>query len=131
MALYDNPNVKFVIPEEGGMRWNDNMCIPKGSTERMEQTLSLMNYWYDPAPATLLSEYIGYFTGVAGVSDRIQADADAARESGDTETADLLDVLAPTVEPTEDQISNTYTDQQLSETEEAEWNALFDSVLGA
>ena len=131
MALYDNPNVQFVIPQEGGMRWNDNMCIPKGSTERLEQTLTLMNYWYDPAPATLLSEYIGYFTGVAGVADRIRDDATAAREAGDTETADLLDVLAPTVEPTSDQIDNTYTDKQLSEEEEAQWNALFDEVLGA
>jgi spermidine/putrescine transport system substrate-binding protein len=131
MALYDNPDVRFVVPEEGGMRWNDNMCIPKGSTERLEQTLQLMDYWYSLDAATLLSEYIGYFTGVAGVGDRIQADADASRESGDSETADLLDVVAPSVHPTSDQIDNTYTDKQLSEDEEAEWNALFEEVLGA
>jgi spermidine/putrescine transport system substrate-binding protein len=130
MALYDNPNVRFVIPEEGGMRWNDNMCIPKGSTERIEETHQLMDYWYDPAAATLLSEYIGYFTPVKGLPALIQADADAAREAGDTETADLLDVLAPTVEPTEDQIDNTYTDKQLSEEEDAEWNNLFEAVIG-
>jgi len=130
MALYDRPSVRFVIPAEGGMRWNDNMCIPKGSTERIEQTHQLMDYWYDPAAATLLSEYIGYFTGVSGLPDLIQADADAAREDGDTETADLLDVLAPTVSPTADQIDNTYVDKQLNEEEEAEWNNLFEAVIG-
>ena len=34
------------------------------------------------------------------------------------------------MEPTPDQIDNTYTDKQLSEEEEAEWNALFLEVLG-
>ena len=30
MNLYDNDKVKFVVPESGGMRWNDNLVIPKG-----------------------------------------------------------------------------------------------------
>lgn len=125
MQLYDNPDVKFVIPSDGGMRWNDNMAIPKGSTERMAETLQLMDYWYSLDAATLLSEYIGYFTPVNGVSDRISQDAQAARDSGDTETADLYDTLAPTVVPTTDQIDNTYPDKQLTEEEEAQWNDLF------
>jgi spermidine/putrescine-binding protein len=112
------------------MRWNDNMAIPKGSTERYEQTLELMDYWYSLDAATPLSEYVGYFTGVAGVQERIQADADAARESGDEETATQLEVTGESVVPTGDQIENTYTDKQLSEDEEAEWNALFLEVLG-
>jgi spermidine/putrescine transport system substrate-binding protein len=130
MALFDNPDVVFVIPEDGGMRWNDNMAIPKGSTERLDQTLQLMDYWYSLDAATLLSEYIGYHTGVAGVQERIQADADAAREAGDEETATQLEVTGESVVPTADQIDNTYTDKQLSEEEEAEWNALFLEVLG-
>ena len=31
MQLYDNPNVQFVIPEDGAMRWNDTLAIPKGA----------------------------------------------------------------------------------------------------
>ena len=130
MQLYDNPDVKFVIPSDGGMRWNDNMAIPKGATGKIEQTYQLMDYWYSLDAATLLSEYIGYFTPVAGVSDRIATDAQAARDAGDTETADLYEVLAPTVEPTEDQLANTYPDKQLSEEEEAQWNDLFLEVIG-
>lgn len=130
IQLADNPDMVFVIPEAGGMRWNDNMCIPKGSTEKIDQTHQLIDYWYDLEAATTLSEYIGYFTGVAGVSERIQENADAAREAGDTDTADYLDGVAPIVVPTPDQIDNTYTDKQLSEEEEAQWNDLFLEVLG-
>jgi spermidine/putrescine transport system substrate-binding protein len=130
IQLADNPNVRFVIPEGGGMRWNDNMCIPKGSTEKIDQTHQLIDYWYGLDAATTLSEYIGYFTGVAGVKEQIEANAQAARDDGDSETADYLDGVAPIVEPTPDQIDNTYTDKQLSEEEEAEWNDLFLEVLG-
>ena len=81
MALNDNPNVQFVVPEAGGMRWNDNLAIPKGSG-RIEDALKLLDYCYDPVAATTLSEYIGYFTPVAGVDQRIVADAEAARDGG-------------------------------------------------
>ena len=132
MQLYDNPKVKFVIPDGGGMRWNDNLAIPKGTT-RIEDAHKLLNYWYDPAAATTLSEYIGYFTPVKGVSDRITADAETARAGGDgaspdPTTADLYDTLAPTVVPTAAQLAGTYPDKQLDEVEEAAWNDLFLAV---
>ena len=34
MQLYDNPNVRFVIPQDGAMRWNDTLAIPKGASPR-------------------------------------------------------------------------------------------------
>jgi spermidine/putrescine transport system substrate-binding protein len=130
MQLYDNDKVQFVVPDSGGMRWNDNLVIPKGGAAK-DNALKLMDYYYDPAAATILSEYVGYFTPVNGVSERIAADAEAAREAGDTETADLYDALAPTVVPAPEQIENTYTDKQLTEEEETQWNDLFEAVLGA
>ena len=134
MQLYDNPKVKFVIPDGGGMRWNDNLAIPKKAAQ-VENAHKLLNYWYDPVPATTLSEYIGYFTPVKGVSERIKADAVALRAgspeaSPDPTTADLYDTLAPTVVPTADQLAGTYPDKQLDEAEEAQWNDLFLKVLG-
>jgi spermidine/putrescine transport system substrate-binding protein len=130
MALYDNADVQFVIPDSGGIRWNDNLCIPIGAANP-SGAHTLMNYWYDPVPATILSEYIGYFTPVAEVPDRIRQDAEAAREAGDDETADLLETIAPTVAPTEEQLANSYEDKPLTEEEEAEWNALFLELRGA
>ncbi len=134
MQLYDNDKVKFVIPDGGGMRWNDNLAIPKKAAQ-IDNAHKLLNYWYDPAAATTLSEYIGYFTPVQGVQDQIKADAEAARAGGpdaspDPDTADLYDTLAPTVVPTADQLAGTHPDKQLDEAEEAQWNDLFLQVLG-
>jgi len=135
MVLNDNPNVKFVVPDSGGMRWNDNLVIPKGGAN-LENAHKLLNYYYDKAAATMLSEYVGYFTPVKGVSEQIAADAETARAGGpdaspDPETADYYDALAPTVVPSEDQIGNTFPDKELTEDEEKQWNDLFEAVIGA
>jgi spermidine/putrescine transport system substrate-binding protein len=124
MQLNDNDKVQFVIPQDGAMRWNDNFAIPKGTT-RLHGAHKLMNYYYGVPGATMISEYIGYFTGVNGVQDQIVADAEAYRADGDTENADYYDAVAPTVVPTEDQLANTFTDKELTEDEEAEWNDLW------
>jgi len=133
MNLYDNDKVKFIVPDTGGMRWNDNLVIPKGGAN-LDNAHKLLNYYYDPVAATTLSEYIGYFTPVKGVDAKIKADAEAARAGGDGAspdpgTADLYDALAPTVVPGPAQVANTFTDKEMTEEEEAQWNALFEKVL--
>ena len=130
MNLYDNDKVKFVVPDTGGMRWNDNLVIPKGGAN-IEEALKLIDYYYSVPAATMLSEYVGYFTPVKGVSEQITKDAAAAKADGDKETANLYTALAPTVVPDQSQISNTYTDKQLDEAEEKQWNDLFEAVVGA
>jgi len=135
MVLNDNDKVKFVVPDSGGMRWNDNLVIPKGGAN-LENAHKLLNYYYDKAAATMLSEYVGYFTPVKGVSEQIKADAEAARAgsadaSPDPATADYYDALSPTVVPSAEQIGNTFPDKQLTEEEEAKWNNLFEAVIGA
>jgi spermidine/putrescine transport system substrate-binding protein len=124
MQLNDNDKVQFVIPDTGAMRWNDNFAIPKNA-QRINGAHQLMNYYYGVPGATLISEYIGYFTGVSGVQEQIVADAEAYRAEGDTDNADYYDAVAPTVVPTDDQLENTFTDKELSEEEEAQWNDLF------
>jgi spermidine/putrescine transport system substrate-binding protein len=124
MQLNDNDKVQFVIPADGAMRWNDNFAIPKRA-ERINGAHQLLNYYYGVPGATLVSEYIGYFTGVAGVQEQILADVEAYRAEGDTENADYYEAVAPTVVPTDDQLANTFSDKQLTEDEEAEWNDLW------
>ena len=128
MQLYDNDKVQFVVPDSGGMRWNDNLVIPKGGANK-DNAHKLLDYYYDPAAAAMLSEYVGYFTPVKGLDARILEDAEAAR-ADDPEWADTLEAMAPTVVPTADQIANTFTDKQLTEEEETQWNDLFEAVLG-
>jgi spermidine/putrescine transport system substrate-binding protein len=129
MQLYDNDKVQFVVPDSGGMRWNDNLIIPKGGANK-DNAHKLIDYYYDPAAAALLSEYVGYFTPVKDLDAKILEDAEAAR-ADDPDWADTLELMAPTVVPAADQIANTFTDKQLTEEEETQWNDLFEAVLGA
>ena len=131
MNLYDNDKVRFVVPDTGGMRWNDNLVIPKGGAN-LENAHKLIDYYYESAGGDHAVRVRGLLHRRSnGVSEQIAADAEAARADGDTETADLYAALAPTVVPSADQIDNTYVDKQLTEEEEAQWNDLFEAVIGA
>jgi len=64
----DNPNLEFLVPEEGAMTWSDNMLIPqKPSTAYGAETF--MNYVYDPPVAAVIAAYVNYFCPVKGVKE--------------------------------------------------------------
>ncbi len=128
MKLYDNSDVEFVIPKEGGMLWVDNMCIPKKAAHPLDAHL-MMDFWYKLENAVPLTEYIGYFSPVKGVAEQVKADADKAKADGDTETANALTVVSETAFPTEAQLANAYTYKQLNEADERVWNELFNQVV--
>ena len=131
MNLYDNDKVQFVVPESGGMRWNDNLVIPKGGAN-LENAHKLLNYYYDPVAATTLSEYVGYFTPVNGRrrADRGRRRGRASRRRhGDGRPATRRSRRRSCRPRT--RLANTYTDKELTEDEETQWNDLFEAVLGA
>jgi spermidine/putrescine transport system substrate-binding protein len=66
----DNPNLEFLVPDEGGMSWSDNMLIPQGAkTPYGAETF--MNYVYDPEAAGVIAEYVNYFCPVDGVQELV------------------------------------------------------------
>lgn len=128
MKLWDNPDVEFVVPESGGMLWVDNMAIPKLAEHPIDAHL-MMDFWYEPDNAVPLTEYIGYFSPVAGVAERVLEDAATARAEGDEEWAGILEVIAATAVPDEETLAKVHTYRILDEQEEREWNDLFNEVL--
>ena len=128
IKLYDNPDVEFVVPESGGMFYTDSMVIPKGAANP-EGAHALMDFFLDPENATPLIEYIGYFSPVKGVEERILADAEAARAEGDEEWAATLEILAAGAFPSEEQLADLYDYKILDEEEERIWNDLFNEVV--
>jgi spermidine/putrescine transport system substrate-binding protein len=128
MKLYDNADIEFIVPESGGLMFVDNMAIPSTSEHPVDAHM-MMDFWYDVDNATALTEYIGYFTPVRGVPDRVREDAQAARDEGDEEWADQLEVIADTAFPSEEQLSNIFPYKILSEQEERAWNELFNEVI--
>jgi spermidine/putrescine transport system substrate-binding protein len=128
MKLYDNADVEFVVPADGGMLWVDNMAVPVGAEHPLDAHL-MMDYWYRLDAQVPLIEYVGYFSPVTGVADRVREDAQTARDEGDDEWADALEVIAETAFPDNATLQNVYTYKQLSEEEEREWNDLFNDVV--
>ncbi|MBI4260512.1 MAG: spermidine/putrescine ABC transporter substrate-binding protein [Actinobacteria bacterium] len=119
----DNPNLEFVIPEEGAMRWSDNMAIPVGAEHPTDAHL-FMDYVYRPDVATRITEWVWYESPVRQVPEMIAADA---AESGD----DILESLAAsdTVFPSAEVAASTHPYKVLDEAEEQEWKDLFQQVV--
>jgi len=63
----DNPNLKFAIPDEGGMIWTDNMLVPTGGDVFTASTF--MNYVYDPKVAAQIAAYVNYICPVKGAKE--------------------------------------------------------------
>jgi len=54
-----NPNLRFVLPEEGGVWWIDNMIIPKGVLHPVAAH-AWINFMSDPLVAAINTETIHY-----------------------------------------------------------------------
>jgi spermidine/putrescine transport system substrate-binding protein len=67
---YDRPDIKFLIPEEGGISWYDTMVIPKG-TPNGYAAAEWMNFVYDPVQAAQITAWVQYITPVKGVRDEL------------------------------------------------------------
>ncbi len=68
----DNPDLRFVIPNEGGMRWADTMVWVKQSKAKA-QVAAWMNYFYDIDNAARVESYINYISPVAGIEAALAA----------------------------------------------------------
>jgi spermidine/putrescine transport system substrate-binding protein len=65
---FDNPNIKFVIPDGGAMLWSDNMLIPIMSDHQKNAEL-WMNWYYDPKTAAEVTDWVNYISPVEGSKD--------------------------------------------------------------
>ncbi|MFH9660523.1 spermidine/putrescine ABC transporter substrate-binding protein [Streptomyces sp. NPDC017248] len=79
----DNPDIRFVVPEEGGELWSDSLMIPdrarhKANAER------LVDYYYDPGVAAKLAAWVTYVCPVPAAREILAA-------AKDKDTAALAD----------------------------------------
>jgi spermidine/putrescine transport system substrate-binding protein len=75
----DNPDIQFVMPDEGCMLWSDNMVIPVGAPNPTA-AYEWMNYAYQPENQAQIANYNYYFTPVAGTKEILEKqDSDAAK----------------------------------------------------
>ncbi len=70
-AARENPNVGYVIPDEGAPMWVDNLCIPRDALN-VREAHEFINFLMDPEIAALNANYLRYATPNA--SARAQVD---------------------------------------------------------
>jgi spermidine/putrescine transport system substrate-binding protein len=97
IAQSSNPDVRFVVPEEGAMSWFDTMVIPLNAPNGVAAA-QFMNFVYDPVNAAKIAAYVQFISPVRGVQDelvKLGGDAAALAESpllfpGDEEKANMF-----------------------------------------
>jgi spermidine/putrescine transport system substrate-binding protein len=116
----DNPNIRFVIPDSGGMLWSDNFMIPYTS-DKANLASEFINFFYDPANAAVLTAEIQYVSPVEGTADALTAmGGDAAK---------LVD--NPLVIPTDESLAELSIFGPLDVKEEEKFNQRFAQITGS
>ncbi len=68
---FDNPDIKFVTPEEGLSLWSDNMLVPNLATHQANAE-EWINYYYEPEPAAKLAAWVNYICPVEGARQEME-----------------------------------------------------------
>ena len=123
---FDNPDLRFIIPEAGGILWIDNMCIPKGAAHPAD-ALAMMDFVFQPEIAAQMAEYINFICPVPAAQDIIRQHAEEAESEEDRDYYTAV-AESPLVFPTAEDLAKVHSYKVLSEEEEALWNELFQEV---
>jgi spermidine/putrescine transport system substrate-binding protein len=106
---YDN--LRFVVPDEGGLLWTDIMAIPVGAEHPLD-AITLMDFFYRPEIAAMLTSWIQNVSPVPEAQEIL-------REQGDP-VADN-----PLVFPTDDMYARLRDYRVLEGDENEAWDDLF------
>jgi spermidine/putrescine transport system substrate-binding protein len=116
----DNPDVRFAVPDSGGMLWSDNFMIPYTS-DKANLASQFINYFYDPKNAAVLTTYIQYISPVDGVVAELTA------MGGDS--AALVD--NPLVNPTDQYLEGLNIFGPLGPADEEKFDKRFAEITGS
>jgi spermidine/putrescine transport system substrate-binding protein len=114
---YDNPDIKWVAPEEGLGLWSDNMLVPNKADHKTNAE-KLMDYYYDPTAAARLAAWVNYICPV-----------DGAREAMEKVDSSLVD--NPLIFPDADFLSNAFAFMELEEKTREQYEKDFTQVIGS
>jgi spermidine/putrescine transport system substrate-binding protein len=115
-AQVENPNIKFVVPEEGLSLWSDNMLVPNMATHQANAE-KWINYYYEPAVAAKLAAWVNYICPVVG-----------AREEMAKIDKSLVD--NPLIFPSEEDLKDTFDFMPLDDQQEKKYEGEWSNVTG-
>jgi len=67
----EDDDISYVVPKEGGLIWQDTMCIPKGA-QNIENAHAMINYILDAEVGKDLAEFIEYATPNAASKELVK-----------------------------------------------------------
>jgi spermidine/putrescine transport system substrate-binding protein len=108
------PNLRFAVPEEGGMLWTDIMAIPVGAEHPLD-AITLMDWFYVPEVAAQLTSWIQSISPVPEAQEILRRQGDPVAES-------------ELVFPTDDIYSRLKDYRTLEGDENDRWDDLFLAV---
>ncbi|MGY5010240.1 ABC transporter substrate-binding protein [Streptomyces sp. 900105755] len=116
----DNPDIRFVVPEEGAELWSDSLMIPdradhKANAER------LVDYYYQPEVAAELAAWVNYVCPVPA-AQQVLAD------SKDKDTAALAD--NPLIFPNAAMRKRLAIARDITSTERVEFAQRWNKIVG-
>jgi spermidine/putrescine transport system substrate-binding protein len=114
---FDNPDLEFLIPDDGAMLWTDNMLIPKNAAHP-QNAHAWMNFYYDPKIAAEVEAWVNYICPIKG--------AEEAMISSDPEIA-----KNPLIFPSDSDLAKLHVFKLLSPQEDLDFNKLFQDLTGA
>jgi spermidine/putrescine transport system substrate-binding protein len=96
-----NPDIKFIVPEEGGIGWVDTLVIP-AQADNPAAAYAWINYMYEPKNAGKLAGLSGYVSAIDGALDYLPENrANLIEESLPPEDIDKINwspALLPAIE---------------------------------
>ncbi|MEU6987762.1 extracellular solute-binding protein [Streptomyces sp. NPDC046324] len=116
----DNPDIEFVVPEEGAELWAESLMIPnlaqhKGNAEK------LVDHYYDPEVAAELAAWVNYVCPVPAARD-VLADSD------DEELAALAE--DPLIFPDDEMRGRLAIARDITSEERTEFAKRWNSIVG-
>jgi spermidine/putrescine transport system substrate-binding protein len=116
MMQYDNPDIRWVAPEEGLSLWSDNMLVPNRADHKANAE-ALMDYYYDPEVAATLAAWVNYICPVEG-----------AREA--MEKIDPSLVEEPLIFPDDSFMANTWAFMSVDDSTARQYETEFSQAIG-
>ena len=107
---------QWVLADEGGMLWTDNMAIPLGSPNKVAAE-KWIDFYYDPVNAAAVEAYVNYVCPVDGARDvMIELDPEAADN--------------PLIFPPEDWVARLHQFRATTAEEETAWSEAYTKIMG-
>lgn len=115
-AQFENPDIKFVVPEEGLNLWSDNMLVPN-KAQHQENAESWIDFYYDPKNAAQLAAWVNYICPVEGAREEMEKIDDS-----------LVDNRL--IFPTEEELADTFDFMALDERQNQQYEGEWSDVTG-